>query len=84
MVISFVKGLKTLQEFQTSPFTNLLGLPISLLTSLHSTRRNLRVYQQKKVTNNGILPQSGTKSFIFFFTIPVLHLTLQLPYGIHM
>ena len=76
MVISFVKGLKTLQEFQTSPFTNLLGLPISLLTSLHSTRRNLRVYQQNKVTNDGILPQSSTKSVIFFFTIPVLDLTL--------
>ena len=84
MVISFVKRLKTLQEFQTSPFTNLLGLPISLLTSLHSTRRNLRVYQQNKVTNDGILPQSSTKSFTFFFSIPVLDLTLQLPYGIHM
>ena len=84
MVVSFVKRLKTLQEFQTSPFTNLLGLPISLLTSLHSTRRNLRVYQQNKVTNDGILPQSSTKSFKFFFSIPVLDLTLQLPYGIHM
>ena len=84
MVVSFVKRLKTLQEFQTSPFTNLLGLPISLLTSLHSTRRNLRVYQRNKVTNDGILPQSSTKSFIFFFSIPVLDLTLQLPYGIHM